>query len=163
MSAIISDCGLYRYRLERRVTASDRIALFIMLNPSTADAEKDDATIRRCRSFTLALRCGRLVVVNLFAFRTKSPKLLKAAAQPVGPENDRYINEAGTEAALSGGWVICAWGTHGVHLGRDAVVTRRLLLAGLAPHSLGETAGGMPRHPLYLPGRSAPLPYRGAI
>jgi hypothetical protein len=158
--AVISDCGHYRYRLYRRVTASDRIALFVMLNPSTADAEQDDPTIRRCKGFARAMDCGRLVVVNLFAFRTKSPKLLMQAMQPIGPDNDRHINQCAQDAVMSGGRIVCAWGANGDYLGRDGVVLRRLLQAGCDPMSLGETAKGMPRHPLYLPHRCAPLPYR---
>lgn len=143
--AILSDCGRYRYRLHRRVTASDRIALFIMLNPSTADAEQDDPTIRRCMGFARAMDCGVLVVVNLFAYRSKSPKILTAAPEPVGPENDEHINAA----------------AHGKHQGRDATIVGRLLLSGFDPVSLGETRDGSPRHPLYLSGSCKPLPYRG--
>lgn len=160
--AVLSDCGLYRYRLHRRATASDRIALFIMLNPSTADAEQDDPTIRRCIGFARAMECGRLLVVNLFAFRATSPKVMLAAADPIGPDNDKHIDQCAQDSVMSGGRIICAWGAHGSHRGRGAVVLRRLLLAGCDPVSLGETAKGMPRHPLYLSGRCAPLPYRGA-
>lgn len=159
--AIISDCGLYRYRLHRRVTASDRIALFIMLNPSTADAEQDDATIRRCKGFTFALGCGVLQVVNLFAFRTKSPKELKAAAEPQGPLNNMHIGEAAAETVAGGGFIICAWGVHGGHLDRDRAVVGGLLSNGNQLYSLDETADGFPRHPLYLPSACRPLLYRG--
>lgn len=159
--AILSDCGRYRYRLHRQVTASDRVALFIMLNPSTADAQQDDPTIRRCMGFARSMECGLLVVVNLFAYRSKSPKILMSAPEPVGPENDRHISAAAVEADLSGGKIVCAWGAHGGHLGRAAVVMRSLLLSVCEPVSLGETRNGSPRHPLYLPSSARPLPYRG--
>jgi hypothetical protein len=159
--AVLSECGLYRYRLHRRVTASDRIALFIMLNPSTADADQDDATIRRCMGFTRALGCGMLEVVNLFAFRTKSPKILMEAPTPIGPDNDRHIHEAALEAQLIGGFIICAWGAHGIHLGRGQQVCRRLTEDGFDLLSLDETRDGHPRHPLYLPNYCKPQPYRG--
>lgn len=160
--AVLSDCGLYRYRLHRRVTASDRIALFIMLNPSVADADQDDPTIRRCMGFTRALGCGMLEVVNLFAFRTKSPEVLKQASAPVGPDNDRHIHEAALETQLTGGFIVCAWGAHGKHLGRDRAVMRMLGAAGQETHSLDETKDGHPRHPLYLPSACNPMPYRPA-
>lgn len=159
--AILSDCGQYRYRLHRRVTASVRIALFIMLNPSTADHEQDDPTIRRCIGFTQSLGCGMLEVVNLFAFRTKSPAVLKEAREPIGPDNDRHIHEACLETQLIGGTIICAWGTHGAYRGRGDAVCRRLTSEGFDLHSLEETQGGHPKHPLYIKGTAKPLPYRG--
>lgn len=159
--AVLSDCGLYRYRLHRRVTASDRIALFIMLNPSTADANNDDSTIRRCTSFARSFGCGLLEVVNLFAYRTKRPKILLSALVPViGPDNDRHIREAALETQLTGGSIICAWGAHGEHLGRGAAVCRMLTAEGFELLSLGETRDGHPRHPLYLRGDCKPLPYQ---
>ncbi len=158
--AIFSDCGQYRYRLHRRVTASDRICMFIMLNPSTADALLDDPTIRRCVGFARAMDCGMLEVVNLFAFRATKPKDMLTAPDPIGPDNDKHINRCAQDAVMSGGRIVCAWGANGDHLARDKIVLRRLLLAGCDPQSLGETAKGMPRHPLYLPNRCAPLPYR---
>lgn len=157
--AILSDCGTYRYRLWRRVTASDRICLFIMLNPSTADAEQDDPTIRRCMGFARSLGCGVLQVANLFAFRSPSPKELKNHVAPVGPSNDRHISDAAIETDLSGGQIMCAWGTHGVHLNRDRMVVA--LLREHALLSLGETRDGHPRHPLYLRGDCKPLPFGG--
>ncbi len=157
--AILSDDGRYRYRLHRRVTASDRIALFIMLNPSTADAERDDPTIRRCMGFARALDCGVLVVANLFAYRTKSPKVLLHAPEPIGPENDKYLGWSALDTQLSGGLIICAWGAHGKHLGRDGVVGRNLCAQGFELHSLAETSAGAPRHPLYLAGNCKPLPW----
>jgi hypothetical protein len=72
-NAVLSDCGLYRYVLTRQVGPQNRIITFIMLNPSTADAVKNDQTIRKCIGFARLWECGRLVVVNLFAFRTTDP------------------------------------------------------------------------------------------
>lgn len=161
-SAIISACGKYRYMLERKdITASDRIATFVMLNPSTADAHKDDATIRRCKGFARLWGCGRLVVVNLFAFRATKPGDMKAAADPVGPDNDKAIWRAASEAADTGGKIVCAWGAHGSFKDRDKAVLAILGRFLIEPVSLGENADGSPKHPLYLPSDAKPIGYRG--
>ncbi|SFI15082.1 DUF1643 domain-containing protein [Albimonas pacifica] len=143
--AVISDCGLYRYRLWRRWGAGPT-CVFIMLNPSTADAKQDDPTIRRCIGFAKREGCGGLVVANLFAYRATSPKDMKAASDPVGPKNDEHLRWC---ADLATGPVIAGWGTHGSFMGRAAVVRR--MLSGRISH-LGLTAAGEPRHPLYLKG-----------
>src|SRR5437870_2889354 len=85
--AKISDCGRYRYTLTRRVGVGGPL-VWVMLNPSTADAEVDDPTIRRVMKFTEASDCGLAIVVNLFALRSPSPKALRGHADPVGPDND---------------------------------------------------------------------------
>lgn len=90
--ASISPCGLYRYSLERWWDTSCYARYYIMLNPSTADAEVDDPTIRRCMGLAKRDRFGGIVVLNLFAFRATSPADMKAAADPVGPENDARIS-----------------------------------------------------------------------
>lgn len=148
-SAIISDCEAYRYRLAREWDSGPR-AVFVMLNPSTADATQDDPTIRRCISFAKREGCGSLDVVNLFAFRATSPADMKSAADPVGPENDRHIMDAFDNAD---GPIICAWGAHGAYRGRDREVAH-LIDAPL--QCFGLTKAGAPKHPLYLPA-DAPL------
>ena len=141
--AIISDCGTYRYRLWRRWDAGPA-CVFIMLNPSTADATNDDPTIRRCIGFAKREGCGSLEVVNLFAFRATSPADLKKAEDPVGPENDSYLQQAMFYAK---GTVIAAWGAHGSYLNRDKDV-RQLLDEPLK--CLGMTKTNAPKHPLYI-------------
>ena len=160
-SAVISDCGGYRYRLTRWLGLQAPIATFIMLNPSTADAEQDDPTIRRCIGFARAMGCGRLAVANLFAFRATQPADMRAARDPVGPENDMYIARLAREAAETGGNIICAWGAHGKFKDRDRAVLSMLASLPIEPMALGETADKQPRHPLYLRGDSVPAPYRG--
>src|SRR5437588_2477108 len=90
-SAVFSPDGRYRYLLTRRLGRSRRVATFIMLNPSTADAINNDPTIRKCVGFARRWGCGLLQVVNLFALRATEPRVLRAAADPVGPENSRWI------------------------------------------------------------------------
>src|SRR5262245_19133112 len=89
--ALISPCGLYRYWLTRTWDNSLRRVCWVMLNPSTADAEQDDPTIRRCVGFARSWGAGGIIVVNLFAFRASDPKALLRAADPVGPDNDGHI------------------------------------------------------------------------
>jgi hypothetical protein len=114
-----------------------------MLNPSTADAARDDPTIRSCVHFTRQWGYGGLVVVNLFAWRATDPAELVAASDPVGPANDATIARY-----AMGRRIIAAWGSHGELLDRDCAVLemlgdrRRIACLGL-------TASGKPRHPLY--------------
>src|SRR5262245_35053012 len=126
-NAIISACGAYRYVLTRQVGPGTRTATFIMLNPSTADASDNDPTIRRCIGFSRLWGCGRLVVLNLFAFRATQPADLKKAAEPVGPENRAWF-----EKSLSG-LVICGWGVHGAFKGQAQVVLGWLRELGIEP------------------------------
>lgn len=161
MSAVISDCGRYRYRLERRPGDWGKQATFIMLNPSTADAENDDPTIRRCIGFARSWNCGTLVVVNLFAYRATKPGIMKMTADPVGPDNDRHIRIAAQQAREFGGPVVCAWGTHGSLQQRDHHVLAMLQQLGVEPQSLERTSEGFPKHPLYCRRDCTLEPYRG--
>jgi len=121
-----------------------------MLNPSTADRQRDDPTIRRGIGFAARWGFGAVAVGNLFAFRTASPRVLRQASHPVGRANDRWLLRLAAQSSR----VIAAWGNEGVLLGRDAQVRR--LLAPL--DTLGLTQRGQPRHPLYL--RRGVLPSR---
>jgi hypothetical protein len=155
-SARLSPCGLYRYELKRRWSAGPT-ATWIMLNPSTADAEQDDPTIRRCVGFTKAWGLGGLTVVNLFALRSTDPRALLSAADPVGLGNDDAIHDAATAARI----VIAAWGAHGVLNGRATHVLDLLETTPAQVACLGTTKDGHPRHPLRLRGDLKPVPFRG--
>lgn len=152
MSAVISDCGRYRYRLERRLSdwRAARCAAVIMVNPSTADAETDDATIRKVCGFTIRYGFCRVIVGNLFAWRATDIKALRTASDPVGPDNDYHLSMIMHEADK----VIVAWGASG-KLPRD-LRNRWHAIAGLAEaagkplHCLGVAADGHPLHPLML-------------
>jgi len=155
-SAYFSPCGQYRYTLHRRWDATLPTLVWIMLNPSTADAQTDDRTIRRCIGFARGWRYGGIGVVNLFAFRATDPANLPANAdQAIGPDNDRHIARAAAAAT-----VMCAWGVRGSQFGRDQQVLRLLAAAGCASVlTLGTTKAGHPRHPLYVPGDVLPTKY----
>jgi hypothetical protein len=149
--AELSPCGRYRYTLWRRWAEGPR-CLFVMLNPSTADATRDDPTIRRCIGFARRWGHGSLEVVNLFAWRATDPAVFYQReawhdADPIGPENDRAILAAVGRAAT----VIAAWGMHGELMGRGAAVEAMITRAGVDLWCLGITRKGYhPRHPLYL-------------
>jgi len=162
--ANISECGLYRYRLWRWWDEERPLVNFIMLNPSTADADNDDPTIRKCCGFAKLWRAGDggeyggIMVTNLFAYRTSSPKALREARSEgtdiVGPHNNTYVHMEAMASAL----VIAAWGNHGWIDGRDESVRHMLVSPGLPGlrHIGTLTKQGRPRHPLYIP-YDAPL------
>lgn len=178
--ADISPDGRYRYRLWREwrgcashdnwrwLGAKDggghelgepKSCLFVMLNPSTADGETDDPTIRRCVGFAKAWRYDLLEVVNLFAHRATDPREILQmgdAAEPYGPRNQAVIERAAQDAGV----IVCAWGAHGGHLGQDETVRGWLMDWGAPLMCLGTTKGGFPRHPLYVPSdtKLVPLP-----
>lgn len=152
-SAVLSDCGKYRYSLTRIVGQAPGTVGFIMLNPSIADAVDDDPTIRRCTGFTHRWGYGRFEVVNLFAWRGTDPAALPYVDDPIGVLNNEAIMETAKRCNL----IVCAWGTKGRHLRRDLDVLH--LLRGFDLHALKITKSGDPGHPLYLPYHLPPVPY----
>lgn len=141
MSAVLSECGRYRYELTRTWGDRNRRVCWIMLNPSTADANVDDATIRKCIGFSQRWGYGGLDVVNLFALRSTDPKeLVRSTIDPVGPHNDRYIRDTVKRCQKT----VAAWGTWGVLGGRGAAVSS--LVPGRL-FTLGFTRDMYPRHP----------------
>lgn len=134
----------YRYRLWRIWRRSLPLALWIMLNPSTANASKDDPTVKRCWAFTQRWGYGGFVVVNLFALRSPHPRDLRKHPNPIGPYNDEWIMYAARKAQL----VVAAWGTGGWYLGRDEQVRDRLRREGIGLYALGWTQDNHPKHPL---------------
>ena len=152
--ATFSPCRTYRYSLERSWSSDGSRCVFCMLNPSTADESVNDPTIRRCIGFAKKWGLGGLWVVNIFALRSTNPHGLVVHADPIGPENDRYL----LEACGYGDLFVCAWGVHGTCLGRDKNVLRLLSLhANVKIVHLGLTKDGHPKHPLYLSGNSEPV------
>lgn len=159
--ATFSPCARYRYSLGRQVKRDTPACilgplLFIMLNPSVADEQQDDQTIRLCCGWARKLGHGSIVVVNLFAWRATNPLELYRASDPIGPENDAEI----MRQARPAGRIILAWGgTHGGHLGRASHVRCMLAAAGLRCWALKVSdKTGEPCHPLRLPYRLEPTP-----
>lgn len=156
--AWIDDTGRYRYALWRTFDESQSRVVFVGLNPSTADAELPDPTIRRCLRFARDWNYGGILMVNLFAYRHTSPKGLMKAMYPVGPLNNSVL----AAAAESYPEVVCCWGAHGNYLNRAEKV--RHDLRAVAPRRLfhlGLTKAGEPRHPLYLAASTPRQPLDG--
>ena len=145
--------GEYRYSLWRLWDPEQPRILFIMLNPSTADEDQDDATLRRCITFARSWQAGSLEVVNLYAYRATHPARLSQVTDATGPENDTHILRAVNLANR----IICAWGAHKQAQKRSTEVLA--LLEGKDLYCLGHTRGGHPRHPLYTPNGIQPLCY----
>lgn len=141
---IFSDCRLYRYTLWREWDLmNSSYAMFVGLNPSTADETKDDPTIRRCIDFSKQWGFGALCMTNLFAFRATKPSDMMAYPKPIGNENDKYLVQCAREAGV----IVAAWGNKGRFMGRDEEVLK--LIDNLT--CLGLTKESCPSHPLYLP------------
>lgn len=143
--AVYSDCERYRYLLTRTWGDGPK-ALFVMLNPSTATEVQNDPTVERCERRARALGFGSFRVTNIFAFRATDPKLMRAEADPVGPGNDAAIRDSAVWADR----IICAWGNHGLHRNRGAVVEALLRASEKPLFQFGLTGQGQPRHPLYV-------------
>jgi len=133
--------GNYRYLLRRWWSTQDKPLTWVLLNPSTANANEDDATLRRIISFTKLEGYSGLTVVNLFAYRSTSPKILRQVDNRIGDQNDRYIQEAAHQAAK----IVVAWGAYTALQGRDRDV---VALLEQPLWCLGTTRLGHPRHPL---------------
>lgn len=145
-TAVYSDCERYRYSLTRVWEPDGGKVLFVMLNPSTATEVQNDPTVERCERRARALGFGSFQVTNIFAWRDTDPRKMRAATEPVGPENDATIL-AGVEWADQ---VVAAWGTHGAHLDRGPCVERLLRATNSPVYHLGLSKAGHPKHPLYI-------------
>jgi hypothetical protein len=156
--ATFSPCSVYRYALFRDLGMQGPKLTAVMLNPSTADAKKDDPTIRRLTGFAKSWGMGSLLVLNLFAIRATDPRDMMAAADPVGPDNDEAIRHALQSAKDEDRAVLAAWGAHGSHRARDFHVMQKLV-DGVRWECLGTTHQGHPKHPLYVPSITSARPY----
>lgn len=128
--------------------------MFVGLNPSTADETRNDPTVSRCIGYAKQWGFEQFLMTNIFAYRATDPEDMKAFPEPVGEENDRWLQELASRAGL----VVCAWGSHGQYLHRGKTVEQ--LLMNVAPlHCLTRTKTGFPGHPLYLRADLKPVPF----
>ena len=152
--ATLSNCGRYRYDLTRQ-WSDDKLMTWVMLNPSTADAYEDDATIRKCIRFAHSWGFGGFIVVNLFAFRATEPSDLLRAFDPIGPDNNDHIRLAAKTSTSV--LIVCAGGNEGRHLHRYRHVASLTALRPL--YCLKTTKHGQPWHPLYVRNATHPQPW----
>lgn len=148
--AVISDCGTFRYRLTRVWDAALPKLLFVMLNPSTADDQKNDPTVTKCIGFATRLGYGGVTIVNLFAFRATDPVNLRLGGYQTGPENNRYIREAMSTHRS----VVFAWGSmksmaraSAMQIGTVRAIAKQYERTPMALRM----SNGSPHHPLMLP------------
>lgn len=144
--ARLSPCGRYRYWLTRVWGDPEDLLVWLMLNPSTASAEKDDPTIRKCIGFAQVHGYGAIAVVNLFSIRETHPKNLVGLpeASLVGPEDELWLRHWLPHAT-----VVCAWGQHAAL--KRPIARRVATLKPLLPRGtwcLGRCSDGSPKHPL---------------
>lgn len=160
--ATISECGRYRYNLWRVWDEDRRIMVFVMQNPSTADANDDDPTIRRCIGFAEREGCGGIVVRNVFALRATDERELLTHPDPVGPKNWDYLIGA-TSVAL-GVQLVAAWGNRlgpkKRSLFRTAYCNAALACVQQKAKCLGVTKSGDPKHPFFLAADTPLVPWK---
>lgn len=149
--AEISPDGVYRYTLTRQWEDGPCVC-WLCFNPSTATAEQDDASIRRMVGFSKRWGYGRMVVVNLYAVRSRSPLAVRYATTPIGPLNNYWISESIKESRE----LICAWGCAQHAPGIAARIKEVLWMirntenCEIPINCLGYRKDGHPRHPLML-------------
>ena len=143
---------IHRYSLWRIWDRDKPYAAFVGLNPSTADEQKNDPTVRRCINYARDWGYGGLIMLNIFAYRSTDPKNLYITSDPVGPDNDYSIRKVSSEAGIT----VAAWGNHGEFMNRGREVIRLLS----DPHCLKLTKSGCPGHPLYLRRDLMPVPFK---
>ena len=144
--AVISDCGRYRYLLRRTWDHKKPRALLVMLNPSTADARLDDATIRSCVRLLLGHGYGSMEVVNVYAYRATKPEELAKQSDPFGPDNERTIAAAIHRCDIA----ICAWGAYPPARTHARSILNAIHSHRPATYCFGKTKAGAPKHPLYI-------------
>lgn len=157
-SATFSDCRLYRYELRREWHSKLPPYCAIMLNPSTADATRNDPTVLRQIRRARGLGYGSLIVLNVGAGRNTDPRKWLAMADPIGPKNFDHIDSVFCEVKQRKGIVVAGWGNHAI----PSAVNRIKMIAkhrGIILHCLGVTNLGQPLHPLYVSYEIEPMPW----
>lgn len=155
-SAVISECGRYRYKLSRRTSVTQfsdtgKRAVWVMLNPSTADATTNDRTIEAVLDFSARWLCTHVDVVNMYAFRATDPSELWKAADPVGPDNNYWIMDTCYGADL----IVCAWGGNAA----ASRITEVEMMLPRPTWALARNKDGTPKHPLYIRRDTKPVRY----
>ncbi len=166
-TALISECGQYRYRLARSWNPVKPTVTFLMCNPSTADALVDDATIRKCIGFAVRWGFGSFEVTNLFALRSRDPQALIDHSSPAGPDYMKHLYDALYRSTL----LVAAWGCEATLKKKPLLAARpgaviasiRSLCPDLPIDCLGHSKTGNPYHPLMLGYDTPRIPFPGVI
>jgi hypothetical protein len=177
-AAVFSPCSGYRWWLQRTWEPEQPTLVFVGLNPSCADGQRDDPTLRRLVAYGRRWGFGRLEVINLFAAVATSPVAMKRMADPVGTDNEAWIRRclerlgpwrseavpalesAGADPVGPHGSLLwLGWGNGGAWRGRDRALLALVAEFAVQPFALGCTASGQPRHPLYCPAAMTPGPF----
>ena len=153
--AEFSACRRYRYALWRTWNAALPKVLFIALNPSVADEQRDDPTLRRCMAYGRAWGYGGVCVGNLFALVSRDPRLLSSHTDPVGAGNDDWLIKLQSDVTIT----LAAWGNRGFYLNRAQAVVKMLPILCC----LGVTKTGQPMHPLYQSADLEPQVYQRGV
>ncbi len=140
--AEFSQCERYRYALWRIWDKKGPFVLFLMLNPSTADAVKDDPTISKCQAYARAWGYGGVYIGNIYGYRSTDPKMLEFVDDPVGPDNDKWLSVMSGMCDLR----VAGWGNNILSQKRAESVRR--IVQDLK--CLEKSKSGNPKHPLYL-------------
>lgn len=152
--ADISDCSEYRLALGREADAltwMSSTVLFVLNNPSTADAQTDDPTVNRGWAYSQRWGYDRMVFCNVNPHRSTDPALAKIPPEEVLNTNDLVLQSWGARADF----VVAAWGVKANKVLVERAVD--VLLSVTKLHMLELSKDGTPKHPLYLKGSLVPL------
>ena len=151
MSAKLSKCKAYRYKLSRDINSpGDRVIAYFGVNPSTADENIDDPTVRKWRGITERNNGNKFIVGNVFAYRSTDVRELTNVQDPVGSEDQKHILDVINEADI----LVPCWGSR-KKLPKELWVNldnfmALLLQSGKPVFCFGKTVSGDPKHPLML-------------
>lgn len=150
MAAIISECGKYRYRLDREVQPEGKVFAYFGINPSTADAIRDDQTVKKWIGFTLRNGGRKFIAGNVFSYRATKVTELASAPFPHGPQHLAHLLGIVQEADV----LVPCWGSRdkvpkNLHAQIDLLLTW-LIATGKPVMCFGVTASGDPKHPQML-------------
>ncbi len=148
--AVLSDCGSYRFFLERSWDNDLPKLPICMLNPSTGDAEKDDQTIRRLINFAKRWGYGGLAIVNLYPLRSPKPSEMWASKERSHDDNHQWLDTIIVIAENNGNKLLIAWGNDGAWEGKADQFIRQVKERSKTVElvTLGKTGHGNPRHPM---------------
>ena len=158
-SAVNSECGRYRYRLDRTVAMTGPVYGFFGVNGSKATAHEDDHTVSKWIGFSKRNDVGRFIVGNTFGYRATDVGDLASAEDPVGPENNFYLRQIIAEAEI----LVPCWGSRAKIPARLRPYLDELadmILAANKPVRIfGVCDSGDPLHPLRLPYTTPLVPW----